>query len=69
MLKSTKNPVSEKMGQSAFYVMNARKSVQPKHCIRAHLNRENNVYHKLAILEEQIHIEREGIIEYVHKEK
>ena len=36
---------------------------------RAHLNRENNVYHKLAILEEQIHIEREGTIEYVHKEK
>ena len=57
------------MGQSAFYVMNARKSVQPKHCIRAHLNRENNVHHKLAILEEQIHIERECIIEYVHKEK
>ena len=53
------------MGQSAFYVMNARKSVQPKHCIRAHFN----VHHKVAILEEQIHIEREGIIEYVHKEK
>ena len=69
MLKSTKNPVSEKMGQSAFYVMNARNSVQPKHCIRACLNRENNVHHKLAILEEQIHIEREGTIEYVHKEK
>ena len=65
MLKSIKNPVSEKMGQSAFYVMNARKSVQPKRCIRAYLNREN----KLAILEEQIHIEREGTIEYVHKEK
>ena len=57
------------MGQRAFYVMNARKSVQPKHCIRAYLNRENNVHHKLAILEEQIHIEREGTIEYVHKEK
>ena len=69
MLKLTKNPVSEKMGQSAFYVTNARKSVQPKRCIRACLNRENNVHHKLAILEEQTHIERESIIEYVHKEK
>ena len=38
-------------------------------CSRAYLNRENNVHHKLAILEEQIHIEREGTIEYVHKEK
>ena len=68
MLKSIKNPVSEKMGQSAFYVMNARKSVQPKRCIRAYLNRENNVHHKLAILEEQIHIEREGTIavSYTH---